>query len=199
DAQSVEFARQARSATEVVAAAVPELAARLSGPDAEQLAQFRQQLDLYRRVDGEILALAVENTNLKAQRLAFGPVSQAADALTAALDATAATSAPAKRCQIQELVARVELAIKDIQILQAPHIAEPTDPEMDRLEREMASRRSVAAAALSGLAAAGGAGLGRHLGSARTALERFDDLSRQVIALSRRNTNVRSLRLALQQ
>src|SRR6185312_2382675 len=59
DAQSVEFARQARSATEVVAAAVPELAARLSGPDAEQLAQFRQQLDLYRRVDGEILALAV--------------------------------------------------------------------------------------------------------------------------------------------
>ena len=69
DAGSVQFAKEARVATDAVSTALPLLEARTSGPDADLVAQFRTQFQRYLRVDGEILALAVENTNLKAQRL----------------------------------------------------------------------------------------------------------------------------------
>jgi hypothetical protein len=41
----------------------------------------------YRVLDRKILDLAVENTNLKAQRLALGPAQEAADAFRDALKA----------------------------------------------------------------------------------------------------------------
>ncbi len=163
------------------------------------MAQFRTQFQRYLRVDGEILALAVENTNLKAQRLSFGPVRQAADQILAALDAAAAAGAPNQRCQAQALVAQAELAVREIQVLQAPHIAEPSDAEMDRLEAQMTARRSVARGALERLSAAAAPAVHLHVEAARAALDRFDALSAQLITLSRRNTNVRSLGLAVRQ
>ncbi|HSS38107.1 MAG TPA: hypothetical protein VLT58_05005 [Polyangia bacterium] len=200
DASSVQFARQARAATDAVAAALPLLEARTSGPDAGRVAQFRTQFQRYRQVDDdELLALAVENTNLKAQRLSFGPVREAADQIVAALDAAATAAAPGQRCQTQVLVAQIELAVREIQILQAPHIAEASDAEMDRLETQMAARRATARAALERLSAAAAPAVRLHLDGARAALDRFDTLAAQLIALSRRNSNVRSLGLAVRQ
>ena len=48
--------------------------------------RLHARFDEYRRLDDEILPLAVENTNLKAQRLSFGPAREAADAFRASLD-----------------------------------------------------------------------------------------------------------------
>ncbi len=42
--------------------------------------EFNGQSAQYGSLDRNILALAVENTNLKAQRLSFGPAREAADA-----------------------------------------------------------------------------------------------------------------------
>ena len=49
----------------------------------------------YRELDRGVLELAVENTNLKAQRLAFGPAQQAADAFRDSLEHVA-SAAPAE-------------------------------------------------------------------------------------------------------
>ena len=85
-------------------------------PTLPALAQFREQLDRYRQVDSEILALAVENTNLKAQRLSFGPVHAAADELVSALDAAAAAVPRDQRWQAQALAAHAELRVREIQV-----------------------------------------------------------------------------------
>ena len=198
DEDSVHFAQQARISTDAVATALPLLAARTSGPDAAGVAHFREQLDRYRQVDSEILALAVENTNLKAQRLSFGPVREAADRFVSALDTAAAAAPRVQQWQAQALAAHAALGVREIQVLQAPHIAAPTDAEMDRLEAQMAAHRAAVEAALERLSA-GGPAVRAHVEVARAALGRFNRLSAQLIALSRRNTNVRSLQLALRQ
>ena len=61
--------------------------------DIRHLDGFKAGLDEYRRIDDEILTLAVENTNLKAQRLSFGAAREAADAFRTALDAAARANA----------------------------------------------------------------------------------------------------------
>ncbi len=202
DQQSAAFARAAQQATGRVTALLPELAGHLAAlepADAELLAQFQERFQAYETLDRRILSLAVENTNLKAQHLAFGPVRQAADAFCAALDRAAETAPAAGRAHARDLAARAELAVREIQVLQAPHIAEPDDAQMDRLEREMAGRAAAARAAPDGLAPLVGAAGRPDLDRARAALDQFDTLSRQLIGLSRRNSNVRSLELALRE
>ena len=53
--------------------------------EARLLEEFGSRFAEYRALDETILGLAVENTNLKAQRLSFGPAQEAADAFRDAL------------------------------------------------------------------------------------------------------------------
>jgi hypothetical protein len=203
DGASVAFARQAELSIRSVQAGLGELGTRLQSlgyhEEAGALDEFSRRFDEYRKLDHDVLALAVENTNLKAQRLSFGPVREAGDAFRDALDATA-NAAPAKeRCRAEAAASRAILAVREIQILQAPHIAEENDAAMNKLEKEMAAREAMARDALGALAAAGGAAATAPLATATTALGRFEKLSSEVVALSRRNTNVRSLALSLRQ
>ena len=55
-------------------------------PNATLLEEFGRQFAEYRTLSQSILGLAVENTNLKAQRLSFGAAQQSADAFRDALD-----------------------------------------------------------------------------------------------------------------
>ena len=120
-------------------------------PELHALQDFIGHFGAYRKLDHDVLTLAVENTNLKAQRLSFGPVRETADGFRDALHA-AAQLAPAKdRCRVDGLVARAELAVREIQILQAPHIAEPDEAAMTKLEKEMADRLGGAREALENL------------------------------------------------
>src|SRR5262249_38725270 len=61
------------------------------------LAGFRTRYEEYRRLDDEILPLAIENTNLKAQQLSFGPAQEAVDAFHAALDGVVSAAPPNQR------------------------------------------------------------------------------------------------------
>jgi hypothetical protein len=70
---------------------------------------------------------------------------------------------------------------------------------MTRLEQRMASEEGSARSALATLETMTEPGSRPKIAAARTALDRFRDLNAQIIALSRRNTNVRSLELALGQ
>jgi hypothetical protein len=201
DEESVAFAREADKATGAIESGSAALATRLQSlgyaPEMHTLQDFTDRFAAYRKLDHDVLDLAVQNTNLKAQRLSFGPVRETADRFRDDLRA-AAQLAPAKdRCRVDGLVARAELSVREIQILQAPHIAEPDESAMTRIENQMTERLAAARDALKSLAGGASAPMARQLEAGSAALDRFDKLSAELVALSRRNSNVRSLALAL--
>jgi hypothetical protein len=160
------------------------------------LQEFATRFGEYDALDRRILDLAVENTNLKAQRLSFGPVQVAADAFRDSLETAVAAKDP---WRVKALAETAVAAVREIQALQAPHIAEPEDASMTRLEQRMAAAETVARHALQTLAPLVEPGSRPKLASAGTTLDQFMALNAQIVALSRRNTNVRSLALSLDQ
>jgi hypothetical protein len=160
------------------------------------LAAFKTRYEEYRRLDDEILPLAIENSNLKAQRLSFGDAQEAAKAFRASLDAAVRLATPAQANGAALLADRAEIGILEIQVLQAPHIAESDAAAMTRMEKAMNDSTTSAKAALDRLKAT----LPRAatpLAAADAALARFVTVNTDIIALSRKNTNVRSLALSL--
>jgi len=198
DEASVEFAKQAQVATQSVRNGVAELGSVLQrigyADESGLLDEFSKRFDDYAKVDKDVLGLAVENTNLKAQRLSFGPVREAADGFRDALDAVVKGAPARDRARVEAETERALLAVREIQVLQAPHIAEADDAAMGRLEKEMAARQTAAREALKSLA---GVSPKETLDAASAALDKFDKLSTELVALSRRNTNVKSLALSL--
>jgi hypothetical protein len=202
DEASVAFAREAEQATEAVekdAGALGPILQNLHYTDeARLLDEFKSRFAEYRALDRRILDLAVENTNLKAQRLSYGPAQEAADAFRDALKAVVPSS-PAEMWHVQALVATAVRTVREIQVLQAPHIADADAAVMTRMEKEMATSEMTARDALAKLRPLAGPASGQHLSAASAALDRFMGLNAEIIALSRRNTNVRSLALSLDQ
>lgn len=187
DQASGAFAEAARTAAGRVAANLELLrqAAGSDGADAAEeagLRDFATAFDEYRKVDEEVLDLAVQNTNLKALALSFGEAQRALADMERAL-APLADEAPAQRALAEAL---------RIQALHAPHIMEKTEARMDELERGMAGAARAARAALARLPE----GPGRA--GAIAAFERHARVTAEVVRLSRRNTNVRSLALSLE-
>jgi len=82
-------------------------------------------------------------------------------------------------------------------VLQAPHIASPEDAAMTRMEQHMASSEASSRKALLELRAILPAASAPRLAEASAALDRFKAVNDELIVLSRRNSNVRSLALSL--
>jgi hypothetical protein len=221
DEASAAFAGDAEKTVKLVEADVRALTPALQTlgfqQEAQLLQQFNQHFSEYRALDSNILTLAVENTNLKAQRLSFGPARQAADAFRDALEQMASSVAATDRCNVEGLVAKATLAVREIQVLQAPHIAEADDAAMTRMEHEMADLDATARNALKSLSSVAApnatpapsatppapsaipaaSSAASALATALAALDQFKDISGQIVRLSRRNSNVRSLELSL--
>jgi hypothetical protein len=198
DEASIAFARDADQTSAVVqrdASQLKVLLAHLGIPDEIKLLdQFQKRFSDYRSVDSAVLALAVENTNLKAQRLSFGPARDAADRFKAALLGLKPPLAAKDRCQSDALVAKAILAVRELQTLQGPHIASADDTAMTGIETQMATLETTtddALSALRGLVEPSG------LTAAQTAFTELEGIGRQIVSLSRRNSNVRSLDLSL--
>ena len=87
DEASVAAARESEQATQAVQRNVEQLEPMLQSlaysDEITQLNAFKTRFAEYRTLEEEILPLAAENTNLKAQRLSFGPAREAADAFRA--------------------------------------------------------------------------------------------------------------------
>jgi hypothetical protein len=201
DEASTSFARDAeKSVTNVEndVAALTSVLRSLSLPnELRTLEEFAEQFAEYRELDRRVLALAVDNTNLKAQRLAFGPAREAADGVRDALGVVASSIPPTQRCSVEGLIAKATIAVREIQVLQALHIAEPQEAAMADMERDLANLASRVRSALTSLQEIVSPSARPALADAASALERFDEMSRQIVALSRRNTNLRSLELSL--
>jgi hypothetical protein len=201
DDVSASAAGEARSASQEVERNLKALRPLLESPGYDEelryLEAFNEQFNEYRKLDDEILPLAIENSNLKAQRLSFGPAREAADAFRASL-ATAAGASPSKgSCCAEALAAAAGAALFEIQVLHAPHIAEAEDVAMTRMEQRMAALETTAQKALDELKGQLGASVSPQLEAAAASLQRFKDVNQQIITLSRRNSEVRSLALSL--
>jgi hypothetical protein len=201
DEASAAFAREAKQATEAVQTNIDALQPILQGlgysEETRLLQEFVTRFTAYRELDRRILDLAVENTNLKAQRLSFGPAQEAADAFQGALEAVIPLDAAKDTWRVKAVAGQAVASVREIQALQAPHIAEADDAAMARIETRMASSDAAARSALAALAPLASGGSRASLAAAAAALTRFMAVHSEIVALSRRNTNVRSLALTL--
>jgi hypothetical protein len=201
DKDSATAAREAQDATQAVERDLKELRPLVESlgyvEELRYLDAFSERFNEYRKLDEEILPLAVENSNLKAQRLSFGPAREAADAFRASLEAAARASTSKESCCADAIAARAGAALFEIQVLHAPHIAEAEDAAMARMEERMTALETTAQKALDELKGQLGTSASPQLAAAAASLEEFKDLNREITTLSRRNSEVRSLALSL--
>lgn len=188
DESSQDFAQQARTATETAGGLLRELKGlpRLTPEETALIARIETGFAEYRAVDDEVLNLAAQNTNLKAFALSFGQAAIALDEMESALRPLLEGANDKAARQAQRALAEA----LHIQSLHAPHIMEKMAPRMDALEKDMAAADKAARSAL--------AALGKDTAGALAAYENFWRLTGEIVALSRQNSNVRSLALSLE-
>jgi hypothetical protein len=196
DEASRKFADEARATTADAERDRAELAKRLAaeGTSAQRalLDRFDASFAEFRRVDDEVLRLAVGNTNLKAYALTFGPAAEAVDAMNAALARVAAAHADAAR-----LADGAQIAALHVETLLAPHVAEESGAKMDEFEARMKRDDETARADLAGLAALPSLQGDADVAAATSSYAKFAEIRARILPLSRENTNVRSLALSL--
>jgi hypothetical protein len=204
DKDSQTFADQARAATAGVERERQEIGALLaaSGTQREQdlLAQFTAAFGQLKSLDEEVLGLAVKNTNLKAYSLLFGAAASTLaemDAALAQVIAKCADSPSARRVIPMAFGAR--LGVLRVQTMLAPHIAEESDEKMDQMEASMGKEEVQVRKDLDGLAALAKPEADADVTTALSQFGRYEELKARILALSRENTNVRSLALSLNQ
>jgi hypothetical protein len=206
DRDSQTFADQARAATAAVARGREELGELLQtgGTESEEdlLAHFSQAFAEFQRIDKDLLDLAVQNTNLKAYSLAFGPAAEVLNEMDAALSRIVAQNAdstsPDAR-QVMQLADDARIRTLRIQTLLPPHIAEESERKMDELEALMAKEDLAVRKDLEGLASLLKSSGSPELETTASCYAKFTEIKAQIIKLSRENTNVRSLAISLNQ
>jgi hypothetical protein len=202
DQESQSYADEARAATADVERGRRELEELLKTGGAQDernlLEQFSQGFGEFERIDRELLVLAVRDSNLKAYGLAFGPAAQALDETDAALSRLATKSAGwPNAADVTRLAFGAQIAALRIQVLLAPHIAEESDGKMDELEAAMTKEDREVHRDLDGLAAIQNLAADPDLAAASSSYAQFAALRSQILALSRENTNVRSVAMSL--
>src|SRR5262245_38630002 len=157
--------------------------------EIRHLDAFKTCFPGYRALDADILPLAVENTNIKAQRLSFGAARDAGGSFRQSLEAAGRSSATKSTCCVEALIAKATAAVLEVQVIQARHIAESSDATMSQMEKEMAASEAAARTALDTLKGLLPPNAGPQLAAAADALDRFKAINAEIVTLSRRNSN----------
>ena len=204
DQDSQIFADQALAATAGVEQERKELGDLLAagGTKGEKdlLVQFSKAFTDFQHIDNDLLGLAVKNTNIKAYSLAFGPATDALKEMDTALSKLVAKSVGSPEAGNVTLLAfGAQTAALRIEILLAPHIAEESDKKMDELEVLMTNEDQQVRKDLDGLASLQKLRGDPDLEMAASDYARFSEVRGRILALSRENTNVRSLAMSLGQ
>ena len=200
---STSFAAEAETAKSAVDSdikALRPLLARLKYTEETRLLdEFEAAFSAYRGLDGTVLGLAVENTNVKAQALAFGAAQQAVDDFKQAAESIRPARPERDAWQVKALAASAVSAAREIQVLQAAHIPNADDAAMASLELQMKAAEAAARSSIASLSPLASADSHSRLVSATTALDHVIAVNSEIVTLSRRNSNVRSLAISLDQ
>jgi hypothetical protein len=204
DEASQELADQSVRASQAVDKARRELGLLIEGQnnrrEIELFSQFSSCWEKLQEVDREILPLAVQNTNLKALRLSFVPAREALERMAAALNQLMDASASSPDALgITRLASAAIIAALNIYALEAPHIAETTEAQMNQIEAAMQRLDAPVMDALNSLQAQAGATGKPFVDAAWTSYKDFQKINSEIIELSRQNSNVRSFAMSLGQ
>ena len=204
DQDSQTFADQARVATAEVERERKELESLLvaggTRGEKELLAKFSKAFADLQNIDKELLDLAVKNTNIKAYSLAFGPAADALKEMDTALSKLVAKKTDSPEAEkVAQLAFGAQTAALRIQTLLAPHIAEESDKKMDELEVLMTNEDQQVHKDLDDLALLPKLSGDPDLETATSDYVKFSEIRGHILALSRENTNVRSLAMSLGQ
>ncbi len=204
DQDSQTFAGQARTATAIVEQARRELGELLktggTQGEKELFNQFSELFAEFQRIDNDLLDLAVKNTNIKAYSLAFGPATSALNEMNVALTQLIASNADSlEERQVMLLTYDTEISGLLLQTLIPPHIAEESDQKMNELEVLMNKEDKQIRKNLDELTVLQKLKQNANLATAVSSYARFSKIKTQILALSRENTNVKSLSISLNQ
>jgi len=207
DQDSQTYADQARAASAEAESARGELVDLLRENESQEakeekelLEQFSRAFGEFKRLEGELLPLAVKNSNVKAYGLAYGPAAEAVGEMDAGVSRLATKSASLPNAEnVMLLALDARTAALRIEALLAPHIAEETDAKMDEIEKVMAEQDRVARSDIDRLAAMPALRADTDLETISSSYARFSEVRVRILALSRENTNVRSVAIALGQ
>ena len=141
--------------------------------------------------------MVITRTTEEMLRLVPETSREAATAFRAALETAVRSTAGKDACRHDALAARALGAMREIQILYAPHIAEAEDAAMTQMEAEMSADETTARQMVGELQGGLAPGAASSIAAAIAALDRFMTIHTEIITLSRRNSEVRSLALSL--
>jgi Four helix bundle sensory module for signal transduction len=202
DEESQALAEQSRKSADAVERDYHELKGLIDTAKIDKemnlLKEFNDNWKKLRVIDRELLSLAVENTNIKAANLSSTSAAQViADferLLSTLMDIP---TSDGERAQMAKLAYQAVTAAFMIYSLEAPHINEAQDKKMDELETLMGMNEKKARTALRNISRL----TDRHgriiLDDASLAFSKFMEVNKEVVRLSRMNTNIKSLQLSL--
>jgi len=202
DEESQALAEQSRKSADDVERDYYELKGLIDAAKIDKeiklLKEFGDNWNRFRLIDKELLSLAVENTNIKATKLSYTAAAQAiADferLLSALMDIP---TSDGERAQMAKSAYQAVTAAFMIYSLDAPHINEAQDKKMDEMENLMGTNEKKVRNALRNLSRLTNQH-GRIISNdALLAFSKFMEVHKEVLRLSRMNTNVKSLELSL--
>jgi hypothetical protein len=202
DEASEDFAAQARQAADSVESSRKEIETIIHQEkftqETEMINEFNSCWSQYRKLGETILDLAIQNTNLKAQKISATQCAQEIERFEASLNRLIHRNTNDNQCN-QVVVPSYEAITASLKIfaLHKPHIEEADDKEMDKIERSIKSYDESARKALGSLHSIADLRDNEDLKNAETAYERFMNLTGEVLKLSRMNTNIKSADLSL--
>jgi len=202
DEESQALAEQSRKSADDVERDYYELKGLIDAAKIDKeiklLKEFGDNWNRFRLIDKELLSLAVENTNIKATKLSYTAAAQAiADferLLSALMDIP---TSDGERAQMAKSAYQAVTAAFMIYSLEAPHINEAQDKKMDEMENLMGTNEKKVRNALRNLSRLTNQH-GRIISNdALLAFSKFMEVHKEVLRLSRMNTNIKSLELSL--
>jgi hypothetical protein len=204
DEESISFASQARQAADRVESGRKEIEAVIQQGkfpfprETEMMNEFNSCWSRYKQMDETVLDLAVQNTNLKAQRISATQDAQALEHFEESLKALIDRNMHRGQCNKTVTLSYEALtATLKVFALHKPHIEEAEDPEMDKIEQRIQSYDEAVRKNLGALHGIPNLSNDKDLNNAKTAYERFMNLTGEILKLSRMNTNIKSVDLSL--
>ncbi len=202
DEESESFAAKARQATDSVEKNRKEIETIIHKDEfqreTELLNEFNACWTQYRKLDETILNLAVQNTNLKAQKISSTQCAQEIAWFEESLNRIIQHNKKGKQCSEIAMYAYEALtASLNIYALHKPHIEETDDHAMDKIEQRIKSYDGSAKDALAALNRNADPSDREDLKNTEQAYLQFMNLTGEVLRLSRMNTNIKSSELSL--
>jgi hypothetical protein len=201
DQESIDFANQSRAASATVDQNLKSLrsfvAATASQDEQELMNEFATCWAEFGKLDQVILELAVENTNLKAAALSRGKGAETMQKFEQALEYLLQSSTGTQdESRIAGPVSRALIAGLKMYNLHSTHIAEATDEKMDQIEAQMKMEENKVADSFAALSDLVGTESLEAVSQAKTAFAEFAAVTAEVMQLSRKNSNVKSMELS---